>query len=615
MLFREALWERIRSMSITDLKHINENGIDYHLITNKYREFFFPVLMIAMAKYLTTFVDSVLISTFLGVDRMPAVNLCFPVVCFISLFHGMVGIGGSLIAANAYAEHDRNKGNRVFSAAMTFIVMLGVFTAFLGMVLRSYIVPLLCSDPSLQKDTGTYFSVMILGFPFFCLLICLSRFIQMDGFPKLTSNAMLISNAVNLCMDCVLMTLCKMGLEGAAAATVIGYICGIIFLLAGYIRSSKRQLRFVWPFASGLRTFFSDIRDICINGFSTASVWLYLMICIDVMNSLILTYCEPIDLQAFAICRNNVNLCYVFFLGIAQTLSPIAAVYAHRGDYDRVRYILKRSILYILASSVIMGLFFVLFSHPILWLYGVNDPHAVVYLSRCLRIYTLTFPGIAFILLMNYYFQAIKAQKLSTGLTILEGLIFPVCLAFFLTPHFKMNGVWTALIVSEAVPVLLVLIYLRIDRCKSRSFGERIFRLPKIDDRRICGFSVRMDVSEIVEKTRDISMYIEEKTDHHTAVITCLALEEMLTGIALANNNRENVIDVMLREKDKDIEISIRDMGVGFNPLVRDEALAYDFDNAMVLQSIASDIQYDLSLGMNDTTIRLAGNSERQCHA
>ena len=73
-------------MSITDLKHINENGIDYYLITNKYREFFFPVLMIAMAKYLTTFVDSVLISTFLGVDRMPAVNLCFPVVCFISLF-------------------------------------------------------------------------------------------------------------------------------------------------------------------------------------------------------------------------------------------------------------------------------------------------------------------------------------------------------------------------------------------------------------------------------------------------------------------------------------------------------------------------------------------------
>ena len=68
--------------------------------------------------------------------------------------------------------------------------------------------------------------------------------------------------------------------------------------------------------------------------------------------------------------------------------------------------------------------------------------------------------------------------------------------------------------------------------------------------------------------------------------------------------NKDNIISV---EKDKDIEISIRDMGIGFNPLVRDEELAYDFDNVMVLQSIASDIQYNLSLGMNDTTIRLTG--------
>ena len=89
--------------------------INYSLITKKYREFFFPVLFIAMSKYLTTFVDSALVSTFLGVERMPAVSLCFPVVCFISLFHGMFGIGGSLIAANACADHDRDKGNRVFS--------------------------------------------------------------------------------------------------------------------------------------------------------------------------------------------------------------------------------------------------------------------------------------------------------------------------------------------------------------------------------------------------------------------------------------------------------------------------------------------------------------------
>ena len=582
------------------------NKINYQLITRKYREFFFPVLFIAMSKYLTTFVDSVLVSDFLGVERMPAINFCFPVVCFISLFHGMFGIGGSLIAANAYADHDRNRGNRTFSAAMTVIVMIGVLAALIGTALRSAIVPLLCGDPSLQNDVETYYSVLVLGFPFMCLLICLSYFVRTDGCPKLTTAAMLISNAVNLCMDCVLIKGCGMGLEGAAAATIIGYLSGIMIMLIGYINSPKRQFRLVSPFSDGARKFLGDIRSICFKGFSTASVWLYLMIGIQVMNSLILTYGGPIDLQAFAICKNSVNLCYILFLGIAQTLSPIAGVYAHSGDYDRVRFMLKRSILYILSASAVIGLIFALFPHLILMLYGVNKPQDAAYLSSCLKIYTLAFPGIAFTLLMNYYFQAIGKQKLSTVLTILEGLLLPVSLAYLLTPHFAMTGIWTALIASEVLSVLFILGYLLFDMRKSRAAGKRIFLLPRNDDRKLCEFSVKMDIPQIVQMTKDISQYIEDRTDHRTAMITCLALEEMLTGIAMVNNDHEDVIDVMMRQTETDVIISIRDMGVGFNPLVRDERLSYEFDNARILQSIAAEIRYDLSLGMNDTVIRLS---------
>ena len=585
--------------------------ISYDIITRKYKEFFFPMLFIAMSKYLTTFVDSALVSSFLGVDRMPAINICFPVVCFVSLFHGTFGIGGSLIAANAYADHNRNKGNRVFSVAVATVVMIGIITMLIGTVLRSFIVPLLCSDPSLQQDVDTYYSVLVLGFPFMCLLHCISFFVRTDGCPKLTTNAMLISNAINLCMDCILMKFCGMGLEGAAAATIIGYICGIIFMLAGYIKSPKRQFRLIYPFSDGTRVFFDDIRNICINGFSTASVWLYLMICIQVMNSLILKYGNNMDLQAFSICKNSVNLCWVPFLGFAQTLSPIAGVYAHSGDYDRVRFMLKRSICYVTGVSVIIGLLFALFPQLILMLYGVANPQTGAYLGSCLRIYTLAYPGLAFTLLMNYYFQAIKQQRLSTFIMILEGLILPVSLALVLTPHFGMKGILTALIASEVVPVLFIIGYLLFDRQRSRTIRKRRFLLPETDDSKLYEFSVKMDIPEIVQKIKDVSEFIEEKTDHRTAVITCLALEEMLTAIAMANDDRQNVIDVMLRQADNDIIISIRDMGTGFNPLVRDDSLACDFDNVTVLQSIASEIRYDLSLGMNDTMIRLSGKRYR----
>ncbi|MBQ9008915.1 MAG: hypothetical protein IJ088_06255 [Clostridia bacterium] len=65
------------------------------------------------------------------------------------------------------------------------------------------------------------------------------------------------------------------------------------------------------------------------------------------------------------------------------------------------------------------------------------------------------------------------------------------------------------------------------------------------------------------------------------------------------------MIDVSIRDEKDEIVISIRDMGVGFNPLVHDKELPYAFDNAAGLQRIAREIRYDLSLGMNATTIRL----------
>lgn len=53
------------------------------------------------------------------------------------------------------------------------------------------------------------------------------------------------------------------------------------------------------------------------------------------------------------------------------------------------------------------------------------------------------------------------------------------------------------------------------------------------------------------------------------------------------------------------IAISIKHMGIGFNPLIQDKKLEYAFNNVEVLQKISSKIKYDLLLGMNSTLILL----------
>lgn len=449
------------------------NELNYRLITKKYREILLPTLAITMANNLAAFADTILVSIFLGVSRMPAVQLCFPVVALVNFFQTMFGIGGSLLAANAQADHDRCRGNSFFSASVSAAVGVGCLAALTGSLLKPWIIPLLCGNPVLRDDVSAYFSVLVLGFPLMCFLTCVSYFVRADGCAGLASRTILISNTVNLCMDCVFMKDLGWGLTGAALATIAGYICGIVYLLLMYVRHPKRQFRFVPPFTSDAVS--SGIKAVCVKGSPTASVWLYLLLNVQILNNLILSYGGTRGMQAFSIYKNSLSLGTVFFLGASQTMQPIVGVYAHEGDYRKTRYILVHSIRIVFAAALTMAVIFALFPRLVIVMYGRVDAQTAAYFSRVIRIYGLALPGIGFSLLMNYYFQAIDRKKLSAALTALEALL-PAGLSCMLAPLLRMPGIWAGLVAGEFVSTLVIIAILLRDRQKSS--GDRLFLLP-----------------------------------------------------------------------------------------------------------------------------------------
>ena len=99
---------------------------------------------------------------------------------------------------------------------MTTQMIFGVLATVLGSVFRGSLVGFLCHDAALMGDVMEYCSVLVLGIPLLCYIMSLSYFARSDGSPKLSFQAVLISNAINLTMDIVLMKFCGLGLRGAA---------------------------------------------------------------------------------------------------------------------------------------------------------------------------------------------------------------------------------------------------------------------------------------------------------------------------------------------------------------------------------------------------------------
>ena len=579
----------------------------YRLISEKYREFFWPTIAMTMANNLALFVDSVLVSTFLGVGRMPAIQLCFPIVAFVNMFYWMLGIGGSLLASNAMADHEKDTASRLFSVSMFTVVIFGFAVAVLGNVFLPFLTGVLCQEPTLVEDVRAYARMLLLGMPFLCFIMSLSYFARADGSPKVGFWAVLISNSINLCMDVVLIRFCHMELTGAALATLIGYVFGCLYMVK-YLRSKKKQMRFVNPVKGG--HYFSDLKSICAKGIPTASSQFYIMVRTQILNMIVTKYGGPVGLQVFSIYKNSLFLVYIIFIGTAQTMSPIVSVYAHEGDYDRARYVLKRSIKTVLAGAVIIAALFAVCPQIILFLYRVSEPLTVTACVWSIRLYVLSYPGLAFFYIMTYYLQAIKRQRLSAVMTLLEGLAFPVCFIGLLTPVFGMAGLWAGVNAVETVSAAVIIAFLAAAKAKSRRKGEETsFLLPVRSDPDRYDFTVSMNLGEAVKLSEDVHKWLSTLLDSSTAMKTALALEEMLTGVVRANKESDDVIDVVMRKEKNEIVISIRDMGVGFNPTVEDESLNLEYDNTYVLQKIASEMKYDRSIGMNSTLIRIAGNN------
>ena len=81
-----------------------------------------------------------------------------------------------------------------------------------------------------------------------------------------------------------------------------------------------------------------------------------------------------------------------------------------------------------------------------------------------------------------------------------------------------------------------------------------------------------------------------------------LAIEEMLVNI-INTNESIDTIDVIVRDNDDNILISIKDTGIDFNPVVENENL--EFDNITMLNKIADKIDYSRVLGLNSTVITI----------
>ncbi|MBQ6098387.1 MAG: hypothetical protein IJL02_00805 [Methanobrevibacter sp.] len=548
-----------------------------------------------MAGNICLFVDGLIVSFLIGAGNLAPIQSVAPVITFVNLIYWMIGLGGSVLCSVAKAEFDDEKSNSYFSVAITSLLSIGILITVIGLLFSNNISQLLCiSQPGLTSSVNQYFIALIIGMPFLCYMMSLSYFIRADGIPTLPFRAILIANIVNICCDIIYIKFVGMGLSGAALATSTGYAVGSI-IISYYFFKSERTLRFI---KMKLNALFDYLKQIVKSGFSSSSTQLYLTLKLFIINILLGMYIGKSGIVAFGICYNSLFILYIFLIGTAQTMSPIVSVYFKEEDFSGVNYIINRSLKIVVVASLALSVLFIVCPQSLLLLYNVKNPSDIPVVLNAIRIFAVSYVGTAITFLYTFYAQAIQKNQLSTIISLLEGFVLPIGLAFVLSFAIGGNGIWISFAIAEAITILFIFAYSRYFNKKTD--GEYAgFFINKHGDDNVFEHTINGDIKEAVNLSREVQDYL---SGNKSATLVSLAIEEMLVNIINTNENVDT-IDVIVKNNEDNILISIKDTGVDFNPVVENEDLK--FDNISVLNKIADKIDYSRVLGLNSTVITI----------
>lgn len=213
--------------------------------------FALPALIGNIFQQVYNLADSVIVGRFVGADALAAVGATGSITfLFFALCNG-IGSGGGIIVSQFYGAHDDDQVKK--SIVNTGIIMLIVPTIFgiIGFISSESILRILSTPESILADAASYIRYMCLGLLFVSLYNYITSMLRALGDSKTPLYFLILSAIINVFLDLLLVYVFKMGIQGAAIATIISQFiaaitCGAYaYKVNPYFKIKKKDIVFV----------------------------------------------------------------------------------------------------------------------------------------------------------------------------------------------------------------------------------------------------------------------------------------------------------------------------------------------------------------------------------
>lgn len=354
-----------------------------------------PSMIAQFVNVLYSIIDRMYIGNIkdIGDLALAGVGVCGPIVNLLSSFGTLVGLGGSIFMAMKLGERKHEEAKQILSNCFLLLTIFSAFLTLLFLLLKEKLLLWFGASSVTMPYADTYLTIYTFGTFFALMSIGLNYFITSQGFAVIGMATTLIGTIINILLDPVFIFVFKMGVRGAALATVIAQFCSFAFVLY-FLLSRKASVRI-----SKCSFDFSIVKRVMALGFSPFLILAGDSIILIILNTVLQVHGGPSEGDTLITCATIVQSYMLLItgpmLGISGgTQALISFNYGARNS-KRIKDAEKYILLLCLAFTTVMFLISRILPQYFVYLF-TNDTEMIQLAVWGIQVFTLAVIPLSF---------------------------------------------------------------------------------------------------------------------------------------------------------------------------------------------------------------------------
>ena len=383
-----------------------------------------------------------------GKLALTGMGVTFPVITLISAFAALIGMGGAPRASIALGAKEHDRAERILGTCTAALWALALVLTALFLLFQAPLLKLFGASADTLPYAMQYLNLYVLGTVFVMTSLGLNGFITAQGRSSVAMKTVVIGAVLNTVLDPLFIFVLKMGVRGAAVATILSQAVSAAWVLR-FLTGKQTVLRLKRAYFRIDRPVLASAVGLGASPFVMQSTESLLTIAFNVSLQ---RYGGDAAVGAMTILTSVAQMVQLPLTGLAQGAQPILSYACGAKRPDRMKRVVQLNLAaaFVFAFSIWAAV--QLFPHTVVHLF-TSDEELVELTVWALRVYfALGFTN-AFQTGFQQSFVALGEARISLFLA-LERKVFLLIPFILILPHFFADKLF-AVFLAEPVADLL----------------------------------------------------------------------------------------------------------------------------------------------------------------